>query len=62
MEFLNKKVLKCLWERKFLDIGLLITATLTQVIVWVMKFVDIGLKKPATLPQVIAEVVELGQV
>ena len=57
---LNKKVLKCLWASKFDDIGLLIPATLSQVIMNVVKSMDIGLLKPTTLSQVIVEVVDVG--
>ena len=60
--FMKKKVLKCLWLRKVLDIGLLKTDTLPQVIGDVMKVKNIGLLEPATRPQVIAEVVDVGQV
>ena len=40
--------------------GLLIPATIPQVIVEVVKGVDIGLKRPATIFYVIVEVVDVG--
>ena len=62
MKVPNKKVLKCLWERKFTDIGLFRSATLPQVIVEVMEVVEIGLKRPDNPPKVILEAVEIVQV
>ena len=59
---LKKTVLKCLWERKVMNIGLLRPATLPQVIADFVKAVDIGLLIPATLTQVIMEVVDVIQV
>ena len=59
---LKKNALKCLRERKGVDIVLLITAALPQVIMEVMKVVDIGLNIPASLPQLITKVVDVGQV
>ena len=61
-QVLNKKVLKRFWERKVVDIGLSIPATLSQVILEVMKFMEIGINIPATLPQVIVEFMDLGKV
>ena len=61
-ECLKKKVLKCLWGCKFVDIGLLIPVTLLQIISDVVKLLDIGILIPATLTQVILEVVDVGQV
>ena len=55
-QVLNKKVLKRFWERKVVDIGLSIPATLSQVI---MKFMEIGINIPDTLPQVIVEFMDL---
>ena len=57
---LKKKVLKYLWMRKVVDIGLLIPSTLSQVIADVIKVVDIGLLRPASLLQLILEVVDVG--
>ena len=62
MEVLKKKVLKCLWVRKVVDIGILIPANFPQVIVVAVRVLDVGLKRPATLPQVITEVVGIGKV
>ena len=62
MTFMEKKVLKCLQERKFVDIGLVRPDTLPQVIVEFMKVVNLGLEISATLTQLIAEVVDVGQV
>ena len=62
MKVLKKKVLKCLRVGKFVDIGILIPATIPQVIVEVVNVVDIGLKIPATITQVIAKVMDVGQV
>ena len=45
-----------------MDIGLLRSATLPQVVVDVVKVVDRGILRPASLPQVIEEVMDLGQV
>ena len=59
---LKKKVLKCLWVRKVVDIGLLRPANFPQVIVLAVKVLDVGLKRPANLPQVITEVVCTGKV
>ena len=42
-----------------MDIGLLIPATLPQLIVHVVKVVDIGLLKPTTLPQVITDLMDV---
>ena len=58
----KKKLLKCPWARKVVDIGLLIPATIPQAIVDAVKFVGIGIKRPYPLPQVIAEVLDVGQV
>ena len=44
--FLRKMVLKCLWVSKFMDIGLLRPATLTQVI---EEVVDVGQVRTVTL-------------
>ena len=52
MPLLKKKVLKCLWVMKYVDIGLLRPDTLPLVITEVM---GIGLLIPATLPILIAE-------
>ena len=52
MEFLKKKVLKCLMVSKIVNIGLLRPATFTQVIV---EVVDIGIFRPSAIPQVIVE-------
>ena len=52
MKLPKKKVLKCLWLMKYLDIGLLRPATLPQVIT---EVVYIGILIPATLPLVILE-------
>ena len=52
-EFMKKKVLKCLRDKKVVDIGLLIPATLCQVITEVIKVVDIGLNRTVTIPKVI---------
>ena len=62
MKVLKKKVLKCLWVRKVIDIGLLRPSTLLHVIVEVVKVLDIGINRPYALPQVITEVVDVGQV
>ena len=51
IQCLKKKVLKCIWVRKVVDIGLLIPATFPQVIV---EVTDIGLLRPPSLPIVIA--------
>ena len=40
IKFLNKKVLKCLWVSKFVNIGILRPATLPQVI---FEVVDVGI-------------------
>ena len=53
MKFMKKKVLKCLWVMKDMDIGLLIPTTLPIVITEVM---NIGLLRPATLPLIIVDV------
>ena len=45
-----------------MNIGILIPATLPQVIVEVVKVMEIGLLRHTTLPQVISEVVDVGQV
>ena len=45
-----------------MDIGILRSDTLTQLITKVVEVVAIGLKRPATLPQVIVEVVDVGHV
>ena len=42
--------------------GLLIPATLPQLIVEVVKVAEIGLKRPATLYQLVMEVGDVGQV
>ena len=47
---LKNKLLKCLRVMKVLDIGILIPATIPQVIVEFVKVVDICLKMPDTLP------------
>ena len=52
MKFLKKKFLKCLWEMKDVDIGLLRPSTHPQVIANVL---GIGLLIPTTLPLIIAE-------
>ena len=44
MNVMKNNVLKCLWSRKVVEIGLLIPSTLPQVIVEVVKVVDIGIK------------------
>ena len=44
-----------------MDIGILIPATLTQVIAEFVKVVDICILIPATLTQAIAEVLDVGQ-
>ena len=59
---MEKDLLKRLWVKKVVEIGLLRPATVPQVIMEVMKVVEIGLKRPENLPQLIAEVVEVGQV
>ena len=46
MKFLKKKVLKCLWVSKFVDIGIFIPDTLLLVIT---EVVDVGILIPATL-------------
>ena len=45
-----KKFLKCIRAIKGVEIDLLTSSTVPQVIVKVMKVVDIGLKRPATTP------------
>ena len=62
MKVLKKNVLKCLWVRKVIDIGLLRLFTILRVIVEVVKVVDISINRPSALPQVITEVVDVGQV
>ena len=62
MKVLKKKILKCFWVRKLVDIDLLIIATVPLVIVEVVKIVNIGIRRPATIPQVIAEVMDVGKV
>ena len=49
MKVLKKKFLKCLRVSKFLDIGLLIPDTLTQVLLGALKVVNIGIKITDTL-------------
>ena len=61
MKVLKKNFSKCLRVRKVLDIGLLRTTTLPQVIVKVMKVLEIGLNIPENIPQLTAEVVNIGQ-
>ena len=61
-KILKKKVLKCLWERKVVDIGILRPAIITQVITKVVEVVDIGLLRPSTITHKLAEVVYIGQV
>ena len=46
---------------KIVDIGILRTSTVPQVISEVTKFMDIDIKIPATTPQLIMEVVEICQ-
>ena len=43
-----------------MDIGLLITSTLPQVILEVVKVVDIGLLRPDTLPELIMKAIDIG--
>ena len=62
MKFLKKKVLKCLRASKFVEICLLRTATIPQLIEEVVKVVYIGLLRPAIIAQEIMEVVNVGQV
>ena len=62
MKVLKKKARKCLWEKKSVDIGILIPDNLPQLIVEVIKVVDIHLNITDTLFQVIVEVVGVGQV
>ena len=57
-----KKVLKCIWESKVVDICILGPATFTQVIANALKVLDLGLLRPYTLPQVTMEVVDVCQV
>ena len=52
MKFTKKKFLKCLWVMKDVDIVLLVTANLPQLI---MEVADIGLLIPSTLPLSIVE-------
>ena len=59
MEFLRKKVLKCLPVIKDVRICLLIPSNIPLVIVEVMKDIDIGLLIPSTLPPVITEVIKV---
>ena len=58
----EEEVLKCLWVKKVVDIGLVRTATVPQVIVEAVKVMGIVFKRPASLPLVITEFVEKGQV
>ena len=60
-KIMKKKVLKCLQERKVVGIGLLIPATIPQVITELMKVMAIGIKIPATITQAIEEVVGVCQ-
>ena len=59
---MKKKFLKFLWVRKVVYIGLLVTATVSQLILEVIKVVEICIKRASTLPQVIYEVIDVGQV
>ena len=59
--FVKKRLLKCLQVMKIVDIGILRTSTVPQVISEVTKFMDIDIKIPATTPQLIMEVVEICQ-
>ena len=52
MKCLNKKVLKCLWTMKEVDIGILRPATINQVI---SEVTGIGILRPTTLTLLIAE-------
>ena len=52
MKFPKKKILKCLWAMKDVDIGILIPATLHQIIT---EVVDIGLFRPSTITLLIVE-------
>ena len=61
-EFLKKKVLKCLWESRVVDIYLLRPEDIPQVLANIMKVMDIGLSRPAKITRVIAEADEVGQV
>ena len=45
-----------------MDISILRSATIPQLIMDFVEIVDIGIMRSATLPQVIAEVVDVGQV
>ena len=62
MKVLKNKVWNCLQERKVVDIGILIPATLPKLIMEVVKAMDLGINRQAPLPQVIAEIVDVGQV
>ena len=53
IKVLKKNVLKCLRVSKFMDIVLLIPATIPQVIGEVLKLMVGGLLRPFTLSQVI---------
>ena len=60
MTFTKKKVLKCLWITKDVEIGLLVPATITLVIVedvLVVMLLEVYLchKRPATFPLSIEE-------
>ena len=61
MKVLKKKVLKFIWVRKVVDIGILRPANFPQVIVLAVRVLEVFLKRPATLPQLITEVVGRGK-
>ena len=52
MKFTERKVFKCLWVKKYVDIYLLRPDTIPQAI---EEVVDIVLLRPANLPQIIAK-------
>ena len=62
MKVLNKKVFKCLKDRKVVDIFILRPSTVPQVTGEVVEVMDIGLKRLVTIPQGIVEVMDVGQV
>ena len=59
---LKKEVHQCIWERIVVEIGILIPATFSRLIVEVVKVMDIGLKRQAILHQLIMVVMNVGLV
>ena len=62
MKVTKKKVLKNIWEKKFVDKGILRPVNTPQVIAKFVKVVYIGLLIPVNIPQLIMDFVVVGQV